>query len=57
MERLFDETKAILAGFVPLTRHLVEKLLQAHEMGLSEALQTIREFEAANSVVGCPPGV
>ena len=50
--RLYDETKVILAGLVPLTRHLVEKLLEAHEMGLSEALQTIREFEAANSADG-----
>ncbi len=46
-ERLYDETKAILAGLMPLTRHLVAKLLDLHEIGLSEALLEIRNFEAA----------
>ncbi len=47
-ERLYSETKAILARLMPLTRHLVDKLLDAHEMGLNEALLEIRNFEAAD---------
>jgi cell division protease FtsH len=45
-ERLYGETKAILAGLMPLTQHLVGKLLEANEMSLSEALMEIRTFEA-----------
>ena len=45
-ERLYGETKAILAGLMPLTEHLVGKLLEAHEMSLGDALLEIREFEA-----------
>ena len=45
-ERLYGETKAILAGLLPLTEHLVGKLLEAHEMSLGDALMEIREFEA-----------
>ena len=45
-ERLYSETKAILAGLMPLTQHLVGKLLDAHEIGLNEALHEIRTFEA-----------
>ncbi|MBK1681544.1 AAA family ATPase [Rhodocyclus tenuis] len=46
-ERLYGETRAILAGLMPLTAHLVGKLLAANEMTLSEALAEIRRFEAA----------
>jgi len=45
-ERLYAETKAILAGLMPLTQHLVGKLLEANEMSLDEALLEIRTFEA-----------
>ncbi len=44
-ERLYGETKAILGGLMPLTGHLVDKLLDAHEMTLAEALAEIRAFE------------
>ncbi len=44
-ERLYGETKAVLARFKPLTEHLVSKLLDAGEMSLSEALYQIRSFE------------
>jgi cell division protease FtsH len=45
-ERLYEETKAILAGLLPLTEHLVSKLLDANEMSLGEALLQIRSFES-----------
>ena len=45
--RLYEETKAVLARLMPLTEHLVGKLLQAGEMSLGEALAEIRSFEAA----------
>lgn len=45
-ERLYGETKAVLARLKPLTEHLVKKLLEADEMSLSEALFEIRNFEA-----------
>ncbi len=45
-ERLYDETRAMLARLKPLTEHLVSKLLEADEMSLSEALFEIRSFEA-----------
>jgi len=45
-ERLYGETKAILAGLMPLTAHLVGKLLDANEMSLGEALLEIRRFES-----------
>jgi cell division protease FtsH len=45
-ERLYGETKAVLARLKPLTEHLVGKLLDAGEMSLSEALYQIRSFEA-----------
>ena len=45
-ERLYGETKAVLARLKPLTEHLVAKLLEAGEMSLSEALFEIRRFEA-----------
>ncbi|GLH67518.1 AAA family ATPase [Geothrix edaphica] len=45
-ERLYGETKAVLAGLMPLTEHLVGKLLAKHEMSLGEALNEIRSFES-----------
>jgi len=45
-ERLYGEAKAILAGLMPLTEHLVSKLLDANEMSLGEALLEIRNFES-----------
>ncbi|MGZ4958162.1 MAG: AAA family ATPase [Methylomonas sp.] len=45
-ERMYGETKAILARLKPLTEHLVGKLLEADEMSLNEALFEIRSFEA-----------
>jgi cell division protease FtsH len=45
-ERLYGETKAILAGLMPLTEHLVGRLLDAHEMSLGDALIEIRTFES-----------
>ncbi|MBI2309004.1 MAG: AAA family ATPase [Rhodocyclales bacterium] len=53
-ERLYSETKAILARLKPLTEHLADKLLQAGEMSLDEALAEIRRFES-NVVVLQPP--
>lgn len=44
-ERLYGETKVVLARLKPLTEHLVGKLLAAGEMTLSEALGEIRRFE------------
>ncbi|MDD5248230.1 MAG: AAA family ATPase [Rhodocyclaceae bacterium] len=46
-ERLFGETKEMLTRLKPLTEYLVEKLMAADEMSLSEALFEIRSFEAA----------
>ncbi|PPD31772.1 MAG: AAA family ATPase [Methylomonas sp.] len=46
-ERMYGETKALLARLKPLTEHLVDKLLLADEMSLNEALFEIRSFEAA----------
>jgi len=45
-ERLYGETKALLARHKPLTEHLVAKLLEAGEMSLGDALREIRAFEA-----------
>ena len=45
-ERLYSETKAVLQSLKPLTEHLVERLLEAGEMGLAEVLSEIRNFEA-----------
>jgi cell division protease FtsH len=44
-ERLYGETKEVLTRLVPLTEHLVGKLLEANEMNLNEALFEIRSFE------------
>jgi cell division protease FtsH len=46
-ERLYGETKALLARLKPLTEHLAGKLMDAGEMSLKEALFEIRSFEAA----------
>ena len=46
-ERLYGETKALLARLKPLTEHLAGKLMDAGEMSLREALHEIRSFEAA----------
>ncbi len=48
-ERLYGETKAVLAGLKPLTEHLAGKLLEAGEMGLDDALTEVRRFEAASA--------
>ena len=45
-ERLYSETRAVLARLKPLTEHLAGKLMRAGEMGLGEALAEIRAFEA-----------
>jgi cell division protease FtsH len=58
-ERLYSETKTLLARLKPLTEHLAGKLMDAGEMSLREALHEIRSFEAAcysfNSKVGLQP--
>jgi cell division protease FtsH len=46
-ERLYGETKTLLARLKPLTEHLAGKLMDKGEMGLDEALFEIRSFEAA----------
>jgi cell division protease FtsH len=46
-ERLYAETKTLLARRKSLTEHLVGKLLAAGEMSLGDALSEIRCFEAA----------
>jgi cell division protease FtsH len=46
-ERLYGETKALLARLKPLTEHLAGKLMDKGEMSLTEALFEIRSFEAA----------
>ena len=46
-ERLYGETKALLARLKPLTEHLAGKLMDRGEMSLKEALFEIRSFEAA----------
>lgn len=46
-ERLYGETKTLLARQKPLTEHLAGKLMEAGEMSLKEALFEIRSFEAA----------
>ena len=57
-ERLYTETKDLLAARKPLTEHLVGKLMEAGEMSLKEALAEIRRFELAchsfNNRVGLP---
>jgi cell division protease FtsH len=45
-ERLYAETRAVLARHKPLTEHLVGKLLAKGEMSLHEALHEIRTFES-----------
>ncbi len=45
-ERIYSETKDVLARLMPLTEHLVGKLLEADEMSLDKVLLEIRSFEA-----------
>jgi cell division protease FtsH len=58
-ERLYGETKTLLARLKPLTEHLAGKLMDAGDMSLKDALTEIRRFEAAchsfNSRVGLAP--
>jgi cell division protease FtsH len=44
-ERLYAETKAMLAGCRGLTEHMAGRLLEAGEMSLADALAEIRRFE------------
>jgi cell division protease FtsH len=46
-ERLYAETRDILARLRSLTAYMVDKLLEAGEMSLAEALFEIRSFEGA----------
>jgi cell division protease FtsH len=46
-ERLYGETRTMLARLKPLTEHLSGKLMEAGEMSLRDALFEIRSFEAA----------
>ncbi len=46
-ERLYGETRHMLARLKPLTEHLAGKLMDKGEMSLKEALFEIRSFEAA----------
>lgn len=48
-ERLYGETKAMLAELKPLTEFLADKLLEAGEMNLGEALAEIRRFEGGRA--------
>ncbi len=45
-ERLYAETRAVLADLQPLTGHLTDRLMQAGEMTLRDALDAIQAFEA-----------
>ncbi|CAN5720170.1 hypothetical protein BH11PSE7_BH11PSE7_03650 [soil metagenome] len=57
-ERLYAETRDLLAGLKPLTEHLTGKLLKAGEMGLKDALDEIRSFEAQQAgFAALPDGV
>ena len=46
-ERLYGETRTLLARLKPLSEHLAGKLMEAGEMSLRDALFEIRSFEAA----------
>jgi cell division protease FtsH len=45
-ERLYDETRELLALLKPLTEHLAGRLMATGEMSLQEALAEIRRFES-----------
>ena len=45
-ERLYEETRELLARLKPLTEHLAGKLMDAGEMSLKDALAEIRRFES-----------
>jgi cell division protease FtsH len=49
-ERLYAETRAILARHKALTEHLVAKLMEAGEISLQDALSEIRAFESERRV-------
>ncbi len=53
-ERLYAETRAVLAGLQPLTGHLTARLLKAGEMTLKDALDEIRAFEGAQDIASQP---
>jgi cell division protease FtsH len=46
-ERLYSETKAVLAQHKDLTEHLTVRLMQSGEMTLCQALDEIRHFETS----------
>jgi len=46
-ERLYGETRDTLARLKPLTEHLAGRLMERGEISLKDALQEIRDFEAA----------
>ena len=50
-ERLYAETRAVLARHRPLTEHLVGKLLEAGEISLQDALSEVRRFESEPRLV------
>jgi cell division protease FtsH len=56
-ERLYDETRTMLARLKPLTEHLVDKLLEAGEMNLNQALFEIRSFEGVPIPLLQPDGL
>lgn len=47
-ERLYAETRALLERHRALTEHLVGRLMAAGEIGLKDALDEVRGFEAAH---------
>jgi cell division protease FtsH len=54
-QRLYAETKALLQRLMPLSEHLVGRLMQSIEMDLAEALDEIRRFEAERArTAGAP---
>jgi cell division protease FtsH len=46
-ERLYQETRDLLARYRPLTEHLAGRLMAADEMDLPQTLEEIRRFESA----------
>jgi cell division protease FtsH len=55
-ERLFSETKQVLAQYTALTEHLTGRLMQSGEMTLSETLGEIRRFEFLAAPALLPAG-
>ena len=56
-ERLYGETRMLLARLKPLTEHLAGKLMEAGEMSLRDALFEIRSFELACQQFNHPMGL